>query len=407
MAAVLVLAVLATGLLLWQQPWRADPTRAEIAPLPADAPTRLTAQLRALSEADTEADFVAAAGDSPAGRAFGRRTWSALQTVAGPGASLRYISGGDVADRTDGSATAVVEAQWQPAAGSGLDPAATHRSTVKLRVVPAQDGTFSIAGASRLSGAVPLWLVGDVSVDADAGDDRFVVRVDGGDETLAIDEMTSTARTVVERSLPQGSGGLTVISPRTQAQMAAIVGQETETVAQIAAVTTSLDADSTADDVVVVLNPTVFATMDPRAAQIVLTHEATHALTGAVGTPAENWIVEGFADWVALRSDTAPLSLSAGQILAEVTAGRTPERLPTDADFGSTQHGLGALYESSWMIFRLLGERYGDAAVVSFYESALRGTTTTAALQSAFGIDQDELTAMWRSYLMKSASTES
>lgn len=405
MAAVLVLAILAAALLLWQQPWKAEPARDEAVPLPADASSRLTAQLRDLSEADTEAAFVAAAGDSKAGRAFGRRTWESLQAVAAPGATLRYISGGDVADRADGSATAVVEAQWRPSAQSGLDPSVTHRSTVELRVAPARDGSFSIVGASQLSGAVPLWLVGSVSVDESDG--RSVVRVDGGDKALAVDEMTAKARAVVEQSLPGAKGRLTFISPRTQAQMAEIVGQDAAAVAQIAAVTTSLDAGSTAETVVVVLNPAVFATMDSRAAQIVLSHEATHALTGAVGTPAENWIVEGFADWVALRSDTAPLSLSAGQILAEVTAGRTPDRLPSDADFGSTQHGLGALYESSWMIFRLLGERYGDAAVVSFYESALRGTSTAAALRSAFGIDQAQLTAAWRTYLTKSASTVS
>ena len=405
MAAALVLAVLAAALLLWQQPWRADPERDDApAPVPADASTRLTAQLRDLTEADTRAEFVAAAGDLPAGRAFGRRTWSALQSVAS-GASLRYISGGDVPDHADGSATAVVEAEWRPAAGSGLDPEVTHRSTVELRVAPERDGTFSIVGASRLSGAVPLWLVGPVSVHQDDG--RFVVRVDGGDEVLAVDELTSNARAVVERTLPGVSGDLTFVSPRTQAQMAAIVGQDTAAVAQIAAVTTSLDAESTADGVVVVLNPAVFPTMDERAAQIVLTHEAAHALTGAGGTSAENWIVEGFADWVALRSDAAPLSLSAGQILAEVKAGRTPDQLPSDADFGSTRHGLGALYESSWMIFRLLGERYGDAAVVSFYESALRGASTAEALRSAFGIDREQLTAAWRAYLTKSASTVS
>lgn len=405
MAAVLVLVVLGTALLLWQQPWRTAPAGDEAVPLPADASTRLTAQLRALSEADTEADFVAAAGDLPAGRAFGRRTWDALQAVAAPGASLRFISGGDVADRADGSATAVAEAQWQPSARSGLDPAVTHRSTIELRVVPERDGTFSIVDASRLSGAVPLWLVGAVTVEA--GDGRTVVRVDGGDEALAVDEMTSTARAQVERSLPKVSGGVTFVSPRSQAQMAAIVGQNVDAVAQIAAVTTSLDIGSTDADVVVVLNPAVFATMDARAAQVVLTHEAAHALTSAVGTRTQNWVVEGFADWVALRSDTAPLSLSAGQILAEVNAGRLPERLPDDADFGSTQHGLGALYESSWMVFRLLGERYGDAAVVAFYQSALRGTSTAAALRSAFGIDQAQLTAAWRDYLTKSASTTS
>ncbi len=65
----------------------------------------------------------------------------------------------------------------------------------------------------------------------------------------------------------------------------------------------------------ILLNPAVFATMDQRAAQVVLSHEATHLLTSAVGTKAETWVVEGFADFVALHDDDAPLSLSAGQVL--------------------------------------------------------------------------------------------
>lgn len=405
MAAALVLVVVAAALVAWQRPWHDEPSREEVVSLPANAPTRLTAQLRELSQATRKADFLAAVGDLPAARDFGQQTWGALRAVAAPGASLRYISGGDVADRPDGSATAVAEAQWKPSAGSGLDPSVTHRSTVELRIAAETDGSLSIVGASAVSGAMPLWLIGPVAVDS--ADGRFVVRVDGGDSALAVDQMVAKARSVVAQSLPEVTGDLTIISPRTQAQMAAVLGQDDEAVAQIAAVTTALDADSSADGVVVVLNPAVFATMDPRAAQIVLSHEATHALTRAVGTPAENWVVEGFADWVALRGDTAPLSVSAGQILTQVKTGGAPDRLPVDADFGSTQHGLGAVYESSWMIYRLLGERYGDAAVVSFYESTLRGTPTTAALRSAFGIDEQQLTAAWRTYLTKSASTVS
>ncbi|MCL3818439.1 hypothetical protein [Aeromicrobium wangtongii] len=404
-AAALVLAVLAGAILLWQRPWVGEPDPgAGAVSLPADARSKLTAQLREMSRASSQDAFVAAAGDLPAARAFAKRTWRAMQSVAMPGATFRYVSGGEVADRADGSAAASAEVSWQPSPGSGLDPAATYRSTVELRVRPEADGTLSVVGAEQVAGQVPIWLIGDVAVDDGAG--RTVVRVDGGG-SLPLEDMATTARAAVERVLPGVDGRLTIISPRTRAQMAAIVGQESDAVAQIAAITTGLDGDPAAGQPVVVLNPTVFATMDRRAAQVVLTHEATHALTTAVGTTGANWVVEGFADFVALRDDTAPLSVSAGQALADVRAGRVPEGLPADADFSSTGHGLGALYESTWMIFRLLARDHPDSDLVAFYQQVVGGEPVERALQSTFGLTVDELTARWRDYLTKSASTTS
>jgi hypothetical protein len=404
-AAVLVLVALAAILLAWQQPWRGDASEDDAATIPRDASSRLTAQLRDLSGAGSEQDFVAAAGDRPASREFARRTWRSMQAVAAPGTTFRYLSGGEVADRPDGSAGASVEVSWKASPASGLDPDVTHRSTVELRVAPQRDGSLSIVGTGRVSSSVPVWLLGDVTVDTGGG--RTIVRIDGGDDSMPVDDMVARARDVVERTVPGVDGDLTVISPRTQAQMAAVVGQQQDAVAQIAAVTTGIDGDTAADDVVVVLNPAVFATMDQRAAQVVLTHEATHVLTSAVGTTAVNWVVEGFADFVALQDDTAPLSVSAGQVLARVRAGDVPAALPTDTDFGSTQHGLGAVYESAWMIFRMLGEQHPRQDVVAFYREVIGGEPVERALRSTFGLTVDELTADWRAYLTKSASTVS
>lgn len=397
--------MLGAALLLWQQPWHTDAPDERVVPIPADASSQLTAQLRELSEAQSRDAFVAAAGDLPAGRDFGRRTWQALRAVAQPGASLRYISGGEVADRADGSATMTAEVSWRPADASGLDPEVTHRSTVALRVAPERAGGFSIVDAAPADGAVPIWLLGAVTVDS--ADGRSVISIDGGDDSEPVDQLATTARAAVERTVPGVAGRLTIISPRTQQQMAAIVGQDQAAVAQIAAVTTGVDGDSAGVDPVVVLNPAVFATMDRRAAQVVLSHEATHALTSAVGTSAVNWVVEGFADYVALRDDTAPLSVSAGQALARVRADGAPRALPTDADFGSTQHGLGAVYESAWMIFRMLGEQHPDTDVVAFYRAVIDGAPVERALEESFGLTVDELTAQWRAYLTKSASTVS
>jgi hypothetical protein len=405
-AAAVVLAVLAVALLAWQQPWRDDAAdRSAAAVIPRDASTRLTNQLRELSDATSEKQFVALAGDLPAGRDFGRRTWRSLRAVAQPGATFRYVSGGEVADRADGSATATVDVSWRAAPRSGLDPEVTRASTVQLRVAPGARGDLSLVGAAQADGGVPLWLLGAVTVDVEQG--STVVRIDGGDQAAPIDQMVTTARAAVERTVRGVGGDLTTVSPHSQAQMAALLGQDQTAVAQVAAVTTGIDGDEKATDPVVVLNPAVFATMDRRAAQVVLTHEATHVLTSAVGTSAVNWVVEGFADYVALADDAAPLSVSAGQVLAEVRAGRVPRALPTDADFGSTQHGLGAVYESAWMVFRMLGEQHQRTDVVAFYRDVLGGEPVERALQARFGLSVAELTSDWQAYLTKSASTVS
>ncbi len=392
------------ALLIWQRPWQEsdDP----VVSIPADAPSQLTAQFRALTEASSESQFVAAAGTSPAAKAFARRAWRSREALGAHSVELRYVSGGDVADRADGSASATVDVSWRAGDTIGLDDTTVRSSSVAFRVAPQADGRFALVAASPRKGALPIWLAGDVTVERTSG--SVVVRVDDGDAELPVESMATAARAAVGRVVPDAKGEVTVVSPHTQGQMARLVGQPLDQVRQIAAVTTRLDAQGgTSDDTVIVLNPTVFSTMDRRAAQVVLTHEATHLLTDAVGTRAESWVVEGFADFVALRDDSASLSVSAGQILGEVNAGRAPKRLPSTADFDAESHGLGAIYESAWMIFRMLGERYGDARVVGFYQAVMAGAKLDVALTTSFGLTVDRLTADWLDYLAKSASTVS
>lgn len=406
MAALSVLVLLAGAILLWQRPWAATDEPAGVIAIPADVSARLTTQLRSASAATSELTFVEAFGSGPKAAAFGRTTWASLKALGATDVDLRYISGGDVADREDGSASAVAEVSWRPGADSGLDPGTQHRASVALRVQPQSDGTIAIVDAAPRSGILPVWLIGAVTVDRVS--DTVVLSIDGGQQGRSISAMTARARATVVRTLPEVTGQVVVVSPHTQQQMAQVVGQQVDAVVQIAAVTTRLDvASASPRDAVIVLNPAVFATMDERATQVVLSHEATHQLTGAVGTKAETWVVEGFADYVALRGDTAPLETSAGQILAEVKAGRLPAQLPDSAAFDAAGHGLGAVYESAWLAFRMLAEQQGNAKVVSFYQSVLAGTTVPAALRDGFGLTERQLTAQWRNYLTKSASTVS
>lgn len=402
--AALVLVLLGAALLLWQRPWEGSSEPDTVVDIPANASAVLTSQFRELSDASSESEFIAAAGSSSSARTFARDAWSAREALGARDVGLRYIAGGEVADRADGSTQADVEVSWMAGGESGLAEE-LRTATAKFRLDPQTDGTFAIRSVHAGAGSLPIWLAGKVEVKKLA--DTVVISVDGG-VSGQIESMTARARSAVVDVLPDASRRVVVVSPRTQDQMAALVGRKLAEIKQIAAVTTNLDgSNGTAGGVVIVLNPAVFSTMDDRAAQVVLTHEATHLLTSAVGTSAETWVVEGFADFVALRDDDAPLSLSAGQVLAEVNAGKPPKRLPSTADFASAGHGLGASYEAAWMIFRMLSETHSDADIVAFYEDVLGGAKLSTALERAFGLSVDELTTDWRRYLVKSASTVS
>ena len=120
----------------------------------------------------------------------------------------------------------------------------------------------------------------------------------------------------------------------------------------------------------------------------------------------EAWVTEGFADFVALHDDDAPLSLSAGQVLRQVKEDGAPKALPSRNDFGHGEH-LGAVYESAWMVFRMLGEKHSDEVILAFYRDVLSGTDVSTAVRRAFDVSVAELTEQWRDYLTKSASTVS
>lgn len=208
----------------------------------------------------------------------------------------------------------------------------------------------------------------------------------------------------VREVIPADTGGATVVLSATGEQATALTGQPGQALGQIAAVTTTVDAsDSPRAPVYVLLNPGIFESLDDRGAQIVLTHELTHAMTGVTAAALTPWVVEGFADYVALASDRRPVRSSAAQVLAKVRDRGAPARLPTVADFASTRHGLGATYESAWLVFRLLGERAGDRDVVRFYELVRRGDPVEQALRNVFGMEQGELVTLWRSSLERLA----
>ena len=400
-----ILVVLAIAVTVWQQPWHTDATPAKPV-ISANAGAVISAQIRELDNARSETEFVSAAGDSKDSRAWAKETYANISLLGATDIELRFVSGGDAGVRADGATEATVEVSWRPGPPSGLAERQTKQAEVTFVLDPLKNGTFAIRAVEHGTGALPLWLAGKLELSRSEG--ATVISIDGGNADQSIAEQANIAYDDVSKVVTTATDRLVVVSPHTGPRAAEMVDQSTTSIGQIAAVTTTIDGSTSAKAAtVVVLNPAVFATMDARAAQVVLTHEATHLMTNATTSNIESWVAEGFADYVALHDDKASLSVSAGQILRSVKKDGAPDHLPTAADFGSTQHGLGGTYESAWMIFRMLGARFGDKDVLRFYNAVLRGTSTAKATESAFGLSVAEITRDWRAYLVKSASMTS
>ena len=372
-----------------------------VAPVPP-APTRSGPESALASAALADLERAVRTGDREAARALAPAGDDAAAArlagiVANADAarvrdfSLRYVDAEGA--YADGGWHATADATWRFA---GFDPApATAEVLVGLHDDGDRVAITGIGGGDRVS---PLWLSGPLQVRRTA---RTLVLVDGpAGEARDVARRAATAVPVVRRVLPQWQRGLVVEVPASVAALDRVLDADPGTYDQIAAVTTSADGQLTPDAPVhVFLNPEVYTGLRPTGAQVVMSHEATHVATGAFRSTMPLWILEGFADYVALRDVDLPVARSASQIIAEVRRDGAPRALPDAADFATRAAGLGATYESAWLACRLLAQDRGEPALVRFYGDVDRGRPVAAALRSDLGLGVAAFTRQWRTLL--------
>jgi len=310
------------------------------------------------------------------------------------GFALRYVDEDDGA-QTGGSDAWVadVDATWLFA---GFDRAT---ASTEVSVTFRQEGESavieSIGGHDRRS---PLWLADRVAVRRTP--QTLVLAAGGATVADRYARLAEAAVPVVQRVLTGWHGGLVVEVPVDAKGLDDALEAEPGGYAQIAAVTTSVDGSTgSLSPVHVFVNPEVFGALLPTGAQVVMSHEATHVATHAVNTTMPLWLVEGFADYVALRDVDLPLSKTAGQIAAVVRRDGVPEHLPSDAQFGTRTTHLGAQYEAAWLACRTLAEIGGEARLVEYYRALSRGGSPATELHRIFGISQQSFTGSWQERL--------
>jgi hypothetical protein len=188
--------------------------------------------------------------------------------------------------------------------------------------------------------------------------------------------------------------------PASQHGLDAALGADRGQYAGIAAVTTTVDGSrSRRSPSHVFVNPKVFVPLRPQGAQVVITHEATHVATDAATSKAPIWLVEGFADYVALSAQRLPVSTTAARIIALVRRHGPPRHLPSSAEFAAGAEHLEARYESAWLACRLLAQDSGVRALVAFYRAMDGGAALGPELQRHFGLTPVTFTKEWRNVL--------
>jgi len=308
--------------------------------------------------------------------------------------SMRYVS--EVAHQ-GATWKADVSVQW------GLRRVDSRAITSEVKVTfRRDDGSAQVVSMQPVrDDEAPVWLLGRLQV-VHVGP-ALVLSLQPP-LTAGVVDQTRTAVQDVHHVLRGWDGSLVVVLPRTTGQLDAMLSSQPGTYDNIAAVTASADGsnDPTAP-VRVLLNPEVFTGLGPIAAQVVLSHEATHAATGATFRDMPLWLVEGFADYVALAREPVPVDVAAGQILDIVRKSGPPARLPGKTDFATSAHGLGASYEAAWLASRLLADEYGQGRLLRFYRQVSRTGDAEAAFASVLGTTQRQFTAQWRHYLTELA----
>jgi hypothetical protein len=193
-----------------------------------------------------------------------------------------------------------------------------------------------------------------------------------------------------------------IVFPKSQSDMAALIGNDGKGLSQIAAVTTgSFESGLSRGDRVVV-NPSAWRTLGSLGRRVVLAHEMTHLATRAITVDdVPIWLSEGFADYVAYQAVEVPTNVVAGDVLDKVRNGKTPENLPQDSDFDAARGDIAAAYEGAWLACRMIAEHYGQKRLIELYVAYAdsKSVPESGQIKATLDISETQLVKQWRTYL--------
>ncbi|HEX2893534.1 MAG TPA: hypothetical protein VHO29_05975 [Marmoricola sp.] len=363
---------------------------------------------RALSAQRTLSALAAALDHADAGAATALATSRARAAVAAMAAnvkvlglddlSLRFVDDQSVLSASDrdqygsGAWAGTAELAYRV---SGWD---TNPTRLETRFVFIHSGGRDlIDGVGGGDDRTPLWVAGPVT-SRQAG--RALVVAGAGQDPGRYLDLAQQALVDVGKVLPAWHGRLVIEVPSSEDELDHALDAPQEQYANIAAVTTTVDGSLVPGSPVhVFLNPRVFDRLGPRGAQVVVSHESTHVATNATFATLPTWLLEGFADYVALAHAGIPVETAASQILARIRRDGPPDHLPTADELDPTATGLGATYEEAWLAARFLAREYGEPRLVAFYQKVSDGEKVEDAFRTVLGTTEPAFVRQWRTDL--------
>jgi hypothetical protein len=195
-----------------------------------------------------------------------------------------------------------------------------------------------------------------------------------------------------------------ILVPRDQDEAERLVGaRDLSPVAAVAASSVESGAVERVLGNRIVVNPTVLAPYDPLNLQTVVTHEMTHVATRVLGSRVPLFLVEGFADYAALRPLARyPLAATRPSLAERVRAGRFDSRLPSSRELRG-RDGVVA-YEEGSTFCAWVAASLGEDRLRALYRAfAGAGALSTAELDRGFrkvlGVPRRTAEARWAAWV--------
>jgi hypothetical protein len=154
----------------------------------------------------------------------------------------------------------------------------------------------------------------------------------------------------------------------------------------------------------IVVNTTNINTYDTLNLQVVTTHEMTHVATRTLGSGVPLFMVEGFADYVALRPIDQPLSVTRPALAKEVAQGGFDRVLPSDGEFHASDGAEAYDEASSFCLW--VATIYGSARLQQLFRSFRGSHKPSTQLQDSrfrqiLGIPQRTAEARWAAWVQR------
>jgi hypothetical protein len=194
-----------------------------------------------------------------------------------------------------------------------------------------------------------------------------------------------------------------ILVPRDQQEAERLVGARD--LSRVAAVASSSVDSAAADRVLgnrIVVNTTNVVKYRPLDLQVLVTHEMTHVATRTLGDAVPLLLVEGFADYTALKPVRYGFSITRRNLFLRVRAGRFDGRLPGDREFRGPDAPVAYDEGSSFCLW--VATTFGAAKLQALYREFAGSGTTTAGelddgLRHVLGISRRTAEGRWAAWV--------